>query len=392
MKFIRRLGLLKVLYVCPLAHLTGHPPFECTKETGVLQENGVDVQLLTFCGVHEGFQVVVPQTKVMRDNGLFRSLRSHFVTQWMLRVFEYTSTVLKACSIAKDRPIYLRDAEPFPHFVHLVNLFAHKKWTISSTGGLYTTGSGVSKFYKLLLRMTTVNCKFWYRISRNRIQYSVQDHAVKQLMQPLLGDRITVVPLGHKLIDTVPRDEARKRLGLSLDTTVLLALGVNHSGKDPETVFRGLQGLHNVVLIHAGATVQSTGMRPDVLKNMYSANSMIINRQIGNEEKRLLFGAADWVVLSYDKSFSSTTSMLWEACAHLVPVIASSGTRLEELVKYWNVGLVFEASNPRDFRAHLSLAMQNGRRASLASNCKDFISFYSESVWCQQTIKLLESQ
>jgi len=382
---------MNVLYVCSLAHLTGHPPFECTKETRIMREHGLDVELLTFCGVHEGFEVTTKESKVMNDNWLFRAMRKRFVLQWLLRTFEYASTIVKACMIAGDRPIYLRDAEPFPHLVHLFNVMFKKRWVVSSTGGLYTTGRGISGIYKFLLSLTGVNLKFWYRLSSDKIKYSVQNPRIKALLREHLNVSAVIVPLGHKILTKVDKLEAREKLYISNEDKVLLILGANHSGKDTETVIKAIKGSEGVTLIHAGPSVQSAGENPAalVLKHHAGANVKILDRQIGNEEKKTLFGAADWAVLSYNKSFASTTSMLWEAAAFGVPVIASSGNELEELVRYWNLGLVFEACNSESLRAIIERAKNlNGWTME---NCKEFIEAHSESKWFQKTMNLLES-
>jgi len=380
----------RVLYVCPLAHLTGHPPFECTKETRIMKEHGLDVELLTFCGVHEGFEVKVRETKVMRDNLLFRTMRKRFVLQWLLRTFEYASTIVKACMIADDRPIYLRDAEPFPHLVHIINVVAKKRWTVSSTGGLYTTGKDISGVYKFLLGLTGVNLKFWYKLCKDKIRYSVQNPQTKALMYKHLGVEAAVVPLGHKMLEKANKTEARKKLCINSDDKVLLILGANHSGKDTETVIKSMRDVDGVVLIHAGPSIQSAGKNPLdlVRKCQVEKNVIVLDRQIGNEEKKVLFGVADWAVLSYNKSFASTTSMLWEAAAFEIPVIASSGNELEELVKQYNLGLMFEAEDSGSLRFAIEKAKNlNGWTIE---NCKEFIEAYSEDKWFQKTLNLLK--
>jgi len=354
-----------------------------------MREHGVDVTLLTFCGVHEGYDVVVPEVRVMRDNGLFRKMRSRFVTQWVLRVFEYTLTVLKATRIARDRPIYLRDGEPFPHLVHIINWFARKRWGVSSTGGLFTTGEGISPAYKAMLRMTTVEWPRWYRIGDDRIKYSVQNPKVRSLMVPLLGDDVAVVPLGHRIEQKMDKQQARSELGITDSETVLLVLGASHSGKDSETVFKALTGKTGVRLIHAGPVKHSIGSDPRVLEERYKTGAVVIVRQIGNEEKKRLFGAADWVVLSYIPKFASTTSMLWEACAYETPVIASSGSELGELVRYWGLGYVFHTGSAEYLAYRIEQARNPAVKDSFRGNCRDFIRFYSEDRWFRGTADLL---
>lgn len=382
----------KVLYVCPLAHLTGHPPFECTKESRILKEHDIDVELLTFCGVHEGYPIEVKHRKIIKDNKIFEKLRENFIGQWVLRIFEYSITILVAMVIAGDRTLYLRDAEPFPHIVHILNVLFRKKWVISSTGGLYTTGEGVSKLYKIIFQFSMVNWRGWYRLSRNNIRYSVQNSNVKNMMSKLFGDNIAVVPLGHRFQTKIEKEVARETLNISNDVLVLLVLGANHSGKDSEVVFKALREVENVVLIHASPTVHSMADHPLNYARKYNVLSKIImiDRQIGNEEKKLLFGVADWSILSYKKIFSSTTSMLWESLAYDVPVIASTGNELERLVEYWNVGLLFQASDDKS----LSRTMERAKNKELLLNTKnnrdDFIKYYSEDMWYERTMRLIK--
>ncbi len=331
----------------------------------------------------------MPLLKVMDDNDFFRWMRGRFITQWMLRIFEYVSTIIKAMCIAGDRPIYLRDAEPFPHVVHILNLVWNRKWVISTTGGLFTTGEGISPVYRAILKLTTVGWPVWYKLGRGHIRYSAQDQQTLELMRPLLGDNITVVPLGRRAESKMDRVQARESLNIPLDDMVVMVLGANHSGKDSRVVFAALQGMKHVTLIHAGPTRHSAGDKPLELEARYRIGAHIIDRQIGDGEKRELFGASDWLILSYNRSFLSTTSMLWEACAYGTPVIASSGNRLAHMVKEWGLGLVFEAGNADDLRMHIEFARSEGLRRSCEDNCRDFIKFYSEERWLRLTADLL---
>ena len=382
---------MKILYVCPLAHLSGHPPFECTKETRILREHGDDVELLTFCGINGDFAVHVPQQVVFKNNSVFRAFRRYLFIQWVMRAFEYLSTIVKAEIVAGDRPIYLRDAEPFPHLIHITNFFARKKWVVSCTGGLYTTGSQMSWVYKILINFTGVNMKWWYKLGKNKIQYVAQNALIRRVLVDNFGDNVSVVPLGHRLEKVVEKTEARRRLSIPQDKIVLLSLGTNHTGKDIETLLSAVSTIPNVFLICAGPSVQIIGDNAASLVRKYQAKKvLIIDRQIGNTEKSLLFGASDWTMLSYHKNFTSTTSMLWESCAYLVPVIASSGNELESLVKYWGVGLTFEAENRNDLIRAIELA-RSAKDTSpyMVENCKEFIKAHSEDKWCQQTKALL---
>lgn len=385
---------MKVLYVCPLAHLTGHPPFESAKETRIMKEHGVDVELLTFCGVHDGFPVDVKQNKVMSNNALLRKLRKNYLTQWVLKIFEYTLTILKAEIIADGRVIYLRDAEPFPHIVHIINLFFRKKWVVSSTGGIYTTGQSVSAIYRFVFNLSLVKLKFWYKLGRNKIKYSVQNEDMKTLLSEVYGDNVTVVPLGYrrKEKEKLSKTKARKQLGIPQKNLVLMVMGANHSGKDSETVFKALKDLENTTLIHVGATGQIMNTHPMELAKKYGVGDkcVIIDKQFPEEDKKLYFGATDWLVMSYKESFTATTSMLWESMSYDVPVIASSGNKLEEMVAEWNIGIVFRARIAESLR-WLILNNQLSIK-TLKENRNKFMDYYSDDRWFERTMELINGR
>jgi hypothetical protein len=60
---------LKVLYVCPFAHYTGHFSWAAVHETEALAQDGIDVDLLTFCGVTEQIEVKVASMTVPQQAG-----------------------------------------------------------------------------------------------------------------------------------------------------------------------------------------------------------------------------------------------------------------------------------------------------------------------------------
>lgn len=373
----------KVLYACPFAHHTGHPPFESTKETCHMQKNGVDVTLLTFCGIREGCTSTVPEIHVMKDNVLFRLMRKRILTQWIVRCIEYTLTLLKARLLDhKYDAVYLRDGEPFPF---LSGILGCKKWTISLTGGIFTTLPSKMSTYRKLFTVFIAN-KHWNFLYSRR--YTVQNEHTKSLYNhyyPNTVERVSILPLAYDHKESVNSIQARKLLNVPQDVLVLLLFGVPHPGKNNRVVFDALYSLHDVFLICAGSSSLSIGDIPKDLVRENNLNGRVIIHDyfIPEEKKPLFFGAADFSVLSYKRSFDSTSSMLWESCAYNTPVIASDSNELRSLIEKYNTGLVFRADDPKSLRITLTTATRRGVDG-FKQGCWNFTENYSPEKWVKR--------
>ena len=389
--------MTKVLYVCPLAHLAGHPPWASMNEPKALADIGLDVTLLTFCGIRKGCEALVPETHVIKKDYL-DTLRKYLLLQWVVRIFECGFTLLKAAWLSRHYDIiHLRDGEPFPFIPHLLSVFFRRKWLVSLTGGIFTvtdstktTGrKGLLPLYRLLFN-TVINGPQWRLIyvlghKYSKFRYITQDSQTASHYNHMFKDKIHVVPMGSELKQLMSRVEARKRLGLPLDKTVLLLFGVPHSGKDNEVVFRALKDLPNTTLICAGASYLSVGQSSAYLAKKYDLGSKakIYDFFIPESEKSMFFGASDWAILSYTKAFSSTSSMLWESCAYQLPVISSDANILSELVRKYDVGLLFEAEDSESLK---EIIIQAARvdRTELKANCKKFVQEHSLEKWANR--------
>ena len=93
---------IKVLYVCPFAHYSGHHPHVATVEPGILKDNGVDVSLLTFCGIINDARVIVPHIKVLNPckktliHSVLIFIRRSTLPRWGLMLCETMATLMKA--------------------------------------------------------------------------------------------------------------------------------------------------------------------------------------------------------------------------------------------------------------------------------------------------------
>jgi glycosyltransferase involved in cell wall biosynthesis len=390
---------LKILYVCPLAHETGHMPFEASKEPQWLQ---ADTTLLTFHGIREGCVAHVPELKVINGKrwlGTTRHLRKYYLGQWIMRVMDVWGTVWKAARIGKDYDfILLRDGEPFTFAPHLASFFfPHRNWLVSLTGGNFTTINSTRNYgrHKLLpiIYCALVNNRGWkivywlgHRLAN--FQYFVQDSQTKEWYEKLFKGRVAVVPLGRNSSVCLDKKSARETLNIPQNKLVLLVFGVTHTGKRNELVFKAVADNPNTFLIHAGASYQSLGTFPKELAKKYDVENrcFIDDSFVSEEKKQLYFSACDFVVLSYAKSFSSTSSVLWEACSFNKPVISSDANVLGELVAKYKLGILFKAEDEEDLKHAIEVAQ--------ASNtCYDtttFLNEYSMKKWSEGIKELCE--
>jgi hypothetical protein len=115
-------------------------------ETKALRDNGVDAMLLTFKGLADGTEPLVPYFRVDYENGWFGRLlarkagilRRSKTTRRLAMLIEWCMVLGKAMELKRDLRfdiLHLRDGEPFPFLVHLFGCFNKDlKILVSFTG------------------------------------------------------------------------------------------------------------------------------------------------------------------------------------------------------------------------------------------------------------------
>jgi len=403
--------------VCPFAHYSGHHPYAATVETKTLADAGVDVILVTFCGVANNPEVEMPHYFVFNNSRFFRFIRKGTISRWFLMLFETVSTLIKAILLYRKLHydvIYLRDGEPFLFVPHLLSIPSRSyRWVVSLTGAnLFAPKPSMFKFsenpfiYFYAVALFVVSGRVWYplyklSLARNRFMFVTQNDEAQKGYSEFFGGvfagHVLCVPLGvGKNTIAVSKAEARDRLGLPLDKMVLLLFGAPHSGKDIKTVVRAVKQVPEAFLVQAGTQAFSLGSSPKKLVEVYglSDRGAIFDYFIGpNDENRpYFFASADALVLSYTKVFKSTSSMLWEAAKYRLPVISSNANTLGELVRQYNLGLLFKAE---DF-VSLVDAIKRFRVISptgiekMKVGCERFITDFSYERWAERTIEVLQ--
>jgi glycosyltransferase involved in cell wall biosynthesis len=409
---------IKVLYVCPFAHYPGHFSWAATRETDALKQAGIDVRLLTFCGVIDEAEVKVPQIAVLSRTGpgnfarqLFAALRKNAITRWLLMSFETFLTLTTAIKLKKRLQIdviHLRDGEPYLFLPHILCLpSTGYKWLISLTASNIYPPAQIRSF-KLLVYTTAVkvlNNKMWkplYKLSmkRNQFFFAVQNEVAKSdysnYMAGAFNGRVECLPVGTSTTtEVISRQEARRYLGIPLKKPVFLAFGAYHSGKDLETIFRALRNLPEIYFVHAGSQAFGLGVNlEEVAKGYIDMNRMSIrNYYVPEHEKPYYFFAADAVILSYTRQFLSTSSLLWEACRFGTPVIASDNGQLKELMVAFQPGLLFTAQEPDSLEEAIIrfLNLKPAEVKEIKNNCHRFAGQFSMDKWSEKCLAIYKT-
>ncbi len=405
---------MKILYVCPFAHYSGHHPHATTVEPKILTESGIDVAVVTFCGITNDPQTSIPHYTVISNNwSVLRWLRKNVILRWFLMLGETASTICKAmwlCRRLKYDIIYLRDGEPYLFMSFLLNIpFRNFRWLISLTSSnLFVPSPRMFKFYKnpyiylYTLALRVVNGRMWkslyqWGLHRNKHTFVTQNKEASRgyntYQNGIFGGKVVCIPLGTtNSAVPISKSEARAKLGLPQGVLVLLSFGAPHSGKDIGTVIKAVAYIPEVFLVHAGTQAFSLGSNPKGLTKEYNLNcrTKIFNYYIKEEEKPPFFYAADGLILSYTKVFKSTSSMLWEATRYHLPVISSDANLLGTTVIKYNLGLLFEAENAESLigaMQHFKVLkpeelklMEQGRQR--------FLEDYSSTKWTDNTLNV----
>ena len=416
---------VKILYVCPFAHYTGHPPWAAIHEPEALARAGADVTLLTFYGIIDNTEIKVPHITVISRTKLphpMQRLVNLFLTRWslsrwLIMFLENFLTLAVAIRLKRKLKcdiIHLRDGDPFLFIPFLLSPFYRDcNWVVSLMGGiflytpppLFTTFRKDFRLFVYTIALKFINNNVWrqlYRrvLARNRFLFLTQSEAVKQdynsYLHGVFSGKVICLMMGQgSMAGVASTKEARQRLDLPQDKTLFLSFGTSHPGKDLEVVFRALKDIPDVLVVQAGKHTFSVGQKPAELAQRYAVLDRVIIRDcyVTEEEKPHYFFASDAVILSYTKQFSSTASLLWDSCHFGTPVIASDNGQLGELVTAFKPGLLFAAQDADSLRQTMRrfINLKPEEIEILKDNCRRFCDEFSIDRWAQGCLAICDS-
>ncbi len=407
---------IKVLYVCPWAHYSGHHPYAARIEPEFLTKAGVDVTLVTFCGITNNPLIPIPHYKVIKKRWrILNWVGKSIIPRWFIMAGETIATLIKAMRLYRQFKfdvIYLRDGEPFLFIPHLLSVpFRGYRWVVSLTAAnlfipkqtiLRLLENPFAFFYAMALYL--VNGAFWiplYRLSLSRntfifVAQNEESHRGYETYQGgIFAGKVVCIPLGTVSDFTpVSKSEARKKLGLPRDGIIMLSFGAPNTGKNIEVVVKAAKQVTEIFVVHAGTQTFSLGSNPTMLTKKYELDerTAIFDYYVPEEEKPLFFCASDAILLSYTKAFKSTSSMLWEAAKYRLPVISSNANQLGKVVKEYNLGLLFEAEDAQSLvdaiRRFICIAPSEVEKMKVG--CERFTDDFSYDKWAQRCVEVFK--
>lgn len=411
---------MKILYVCPFAHYSGHHPHVSVVEPKYLKGVGMDVDLLTFSGIINEAKAGVPHYRVVSSdsflNRMLSNIRRKTLPRWVLMFLEMAITINKAIKMKRKHGydvIHLRDGEPFIFLSHLLGLpYKNLKWLVSLTAtavfrpkiGIKDIYSRPSMYLYAVVLSLFINNRIWrilYRISMKRNthiytpQNKVAEDEYKGYHNGIFKDYVTAIELGVGDMGNMPRRlEARNHFGITEGAFVLLSFGAPNAGKDLETMFKAVSMIPKIYLLHGGTHTYSLGGNPVYLAKKYNLGNraIIVDNFVSEEEKLYFFAASDAIILSYTNAFASTSSMMWEAARYGLPCISSNANTLGKDVDKYKLGLLFDAEDCYSLKDSIEQYRHLSREIiqDFKYNCENFTNLRSDAMWAKECIEVYE--
>ena len=140
-----------------------------------------------------------------------------------------------------------------------------------------------------------------------------------------LADKVVHIPDPSNLRPEIPRDEARRRLGLPRDACVVLAYGYLDARKGMAELFAwiaggGKEGAHLVLAGQQGPEVRALLAGPEGRRLERDGRLLVHDHFVAEEEEPLYFGAADLVWLAYER-FEMMSGVLVKAAQYRRTVV-----------------------------------------------------------------------
>src|SRR4051794_26381334 len=216
------------------------------------------------------------------------------------------------------------------------------------------------------------------------------------------GDRVLIGHHGNYVgsyaLDTRPREEIRRELGLPPDGFVYLVFGVLRDYKRiPETIeaFRAVEGADARLVVAGG--VSSPALR-ERLERLAAADDRVVLRLefVPEEEVGSLFAAADVAVLNYAEVFSSGALLL--ALSFGVPVIAPEEGSAREIggaaIEPFAAGRLpagLGPGRPRGLRGPAGAALDRVRTLDLRERAEAARAAAAAATWDALALQLVDA-
>lgn len=223
---------------------------------------------------------------------------------------------------------------------------------------------------------------------------TMSDEVARDLLEWKPDARCKVLP--HPLYthfgERVPKDEARKRLGVPTEARVILFFGLIRKYKGLDILLKAFEGLPgDYVLVVAGEVYGDFSEYARIIEGSQARDRIkLFTRYIPDSEVKDFFSAADVAVLPYRSATQSGVNAL--ACNFELPMIVTDTGGLRAAVEGRGTGLVVDRAEEGAVRDGIVRFFDTpGLRERCIENCRAEKSRLSWSGFCKELISFTES-
>jgi glycosyltransferase involved in cell wall biosynthesis len=274
--------------------------------------------------------------------------------------------------------VHVRDADPFPFVAFAGALLSrNKNWAMSFVSTWRVTPS----FSRFISSRVWKPLYFLVLHNKNVVIHCQNNQLLRFLSADFCGGtlsrRSVVIPvfIPEEPPNVVTKSHARKALELPSDGLIFLSIGAIHRGKLLRPLIEATSGNDSWWTIHKGAIMKGISFPTKTHPRL-----IIRPEYFTQSEEALYYAASDAAILSYRADFVETASTLWRAVKYRVPVIASDSVSIGNLVRQYQLGLIFVPGDSASLRKAMEkfAAMTEEQRRVFVEGMERFAKDFSE--------------
>lgn len=368
----------RILYVSPWAHRTGHYSYatsiECSMLSSIAKVNIVCYDDAVV-NVPIGVRILkVKRPKLLKFVGKIQNWLSMFLEDLYLLILISIWSLRERYDV-----VHVRDADPFPFVAFIAALLSrNKNWAMSYV----STWSARSPTFSRFISSRVWKPLYSIAIRRKNIVVHCQNEDLLRFLGTsfcggALSRRSILIPVfvPNEREQLTTKIEARRALNLPLEGFIFLSIGAVHRGKLFGPIIEAASGHERWWIVHKGALMEHVDLTAKGRRNL-----ILRLEPFTQTEEALYYIASDAVILSYRADFVETASTLWRAVYYRLPVLASDSISIGNLVRRYNLGLLFEPGNFGDLRRAIEefISMPEEQRDIFIDGMKKFAQVFSQ--------------
>jgi glycosyltransferase involved in cell wall biosynthesis len=178
------------------------------------------------------------------------------------------------------------------------------------------------------------------------------------------------------------KNKCRKILNIPAQKHVILFFGMPYFGKGFDIFLQAIKSLPKNILPFIVSDIKNVNFKlnNEHRKILLSKQIMFYNESVGHSTIKFIYGASDIVCIPYRKSYLyGTSSIFHESILSYRPVIAPDFPPFDDLIKKFNLGLLFKCGDYVSLRKKIIESIFFFEKENkFKNNCKTYIDFTEE--------------